>query len=184
MDLHAAYLRWLNILIETEEDPGSLELEEPIDGSEAEYHQEARNADTILAELKAEVAPSFTYKIAIKSPFPNTSIARITSAYGATEFLPVLQSFLNKHMPGSLSPNQFDHFNIYNPISILLPSKPHVSDTKCLISVRATPEHLNGPQKPPTGTSAHFDTAVIIEDEEVYKEGQIDSTCGAHSSYK
>ena len=174
MDLRAAYLRWLNILIETEEDPGSLELEEPIDDSETEYHQEARNADTILAELKAEVAPSFTYKIAKKSHFPNTSIARITSAYGATEFLHALQSFLNKHMPGSLRPNQFDRFNIYNAISILLPSKPHVSDTKCLISVRATPEHPNGLRKPPT--PARFDTAVIIEDEEVYKEGQIDGT--------
>ena len=53
-----------------------------------------------------EAASSFTYKIAKKSPFPNTSLAHITSAYGATEFLPALQLFLNKHMPGSLKPNQ------------------------------------------------------------------------------
>ena len=75
-------------------------------------------------------------------------------------------------MPGSLIPNQFDCFDIYNTISNLAPSKPHVSDTKRLISVRATPEHPNGPRKPPT--PARFDTAIIIEDEEVYKEGEIE----------
>jgi hypothetical protein len=176
MDFRTGYLRWLNILIESEENPDFLELEEPDvanDGGEAEYHQEAGNMDAILAELKTEVAPSssFTYNVAKKSPFPNTSLPHIISAYGATEFLPALQSFLDKHMPCSLKPNQFDCFDIYNAISILLPSKPHVSDTKRLISVRATPEHLNGPRKPPT--PAHFDTAVVIEDEEVYEEGQI-----------
>ncbi|KIM86001.1 hypothetical protein PILCRDRAFT_25702, partial [Piloderma croceum F 1598] len=134
MDLRAAYFRWLNILID--------------------------HANTVLAELKAEAAPLFAYKIAKKSPFPNTSVARITSAYGATEFLPTLQTFLDDYLPcHTLKPNQFDRFDIYNAISILLPSKPHVSDTKCLISVRATPEHSNGPRKPPT--PARFDTAFI-----------------------
>ena len=172
MDLRAAYLQWLNIPIESEDNLVPTETEEPTDDGEAEYHQEARITDAILTKLKAELAPLFTYKIAKKPPFPNTSISHITSAYGATEFLPTLQSFLNKHIPNSLNPNQFDCFDVYNAISILLPSKPHVSDTKRLISVRATPEHLNGPRKPPT--PARFDTAVIIEDEEVYKEGQIE----------
>jgi hypothetical protein len=177
MDLHTAYLQWLNMLIESEEDLGILEpkLVEPtedLDDEEAEYCQEAKRMDAVLAELKGEAAPSFTYRIAKKSPFPNTSIACLTSAYGATEFLPALQIFLNNHFPHNiLKPNQFDHFDIYNSISILLPSKPHVSDTKRLISVRATPEHSNGPRKPPT--PAHFDTAVLIEDEEVFEEGQI-----------
>ena len=172
MDLRAAYLQWLNIPIESKDNLVPTETEEPTDDGEAEYHQEARIADAILTELKAELAPLFTYKIAKKPPFPNTSISHITSAYGATEFLPTLQSFLNKHIPNSLNPNQFDCFDVYNAISILLPSKPHVSDMKRLISVQATPEHLNDPQKPPT--PARFDTAVIIEDEEVYKEGQIE----------
>jgi hypothetical protein len=192
MDLRAAYLRWLNILIESEEDLGLLDLEpeEPIedyDDGEAEYLQEAGHANTILAELKAEAAPLFAYKIAKKSPFPNTSVARITSAYGAAEFLPALQSFLDDHLPRhTLKPNQFDRFDIYNAISILLPSKPHVSDTKRLISVRATPEHSNGLRKPPT--PARFDTAVVIEDEEAYEEGQIAGMahilCNSHSKFR
>ena len=173
LDLRAAYLQWLNVLIEPKNDSGQ-EPEEPTDDGEAEYHREARIADAILTELKTEQAPSFTYKIAKKSPFPNTPVSHLTSAYGATEFLPALQSFLNEHMPNSLNPNQFDCFDIYNTVSILLPSRPHVSDTKRLISVRATPEHPNGPRKPPT--PARFDTAVVIEDEEVYKEGQIEGT--------
>jgi hypothetical protein len=179
MDLRAAYLQWLNIRIESEEDLGVLdpEADEPIEGhddGEAEYRQQAIHANTVLAELKAEAAPSFTYKIAKKSPFPNTSVARLTSAYGATEFVPALQVFLNNHLSHNrhpLKPNQFDRFDIYNAISILLPSKPHISDSKRLISVRATPEHSNGPRKRPT--PAHFDTAVIMEDEEVYEEGKI-----------
>jgi hypothetical protein len=180
MDLRAVYLQWLNIQIKSQEhlgilDPELEELMEDYDDGEAEYRREADHVDTVLAELKTEAAPSFTYKIAKKAPFPNTSVARITSAYGATEFLPALQRFLENHLPhNTLKPNQFDRFDIYNTISILLPSKPHVSYTKCLISVRATTEHSNGPRKP--STPAHFDTAVVIEDEEVYKEGQIAGT--------
>ena len=66
LDLHAAYLRWLNILIEPEDDLCFPDLEEPqdFDDGEADYHQEARNTNAILTELKAEAAPSFTYKIA------------------------------------------------------------------------------------------------------------------------
>ena len=176
MDLHAAYLQWLNILIESQEDLDVLDAdpEEPMedDEGEAEYHPEADHVNAVLAELKAEEAPSFTYKIAKKSPFLNTSVTCITSAYGTMEFLPALQTFLNDHLPcNTLKPNQFDCFDIYNAISILLPSKPHVSNTKRLISVRATAKCSNGPQKPPT--LARFDTVVVIEDEEVYKEGQI-----------
>ena len=119
MDLRAAYLQWLNILIESQEDLDVLDPdpEEPMedDDGEAEYRQEAIHASTVLAELKAEEAPSFTYKIAKKSPFPNTSVAHITSAYGAMEFLPALQTFLNDHLPrNTLKPNQFDRFDIYN----------------------------------------------------------------------
>ena len=133
------------------------------------------HVDAVLEELKAEAAPSFTYKIAKKSPFPNSSVTRITSAYGTTEFLPALQTFLNDHLPhNTLKPNQFDRFDIYNTISILLPSKPHISDTKHLISVRATAKHSNGLQKP--STLACFDTVVVVEDEEVYEEGQIAGT--------
>ena len=123
------------------------------DDGKAEYDHEVGCTATVLAELRADAAPSFTYKTAKKTPFPNTMIAQLTSAYGATEFLPALQVFLEHNMPHNirtLKPNQFDHFDIYNAISILLPSKPP--------------------------TPAHFDTAVIIEDEEAYEEGQIAGT--------
>ena len=162
MDLHAAYLWWLNILIKSQEDlsildPEPEELMEDYDIGEAEYCQEADHVDAVLAELKAEAAPSFTYKIAKKSPFPNTSVACITSAYSAMEFLPALQMFLNNHLPcNTLKPNQFNCFDIYNTIPILLPLKPHISNTKHLISVQATAEHSNSPWKP--STLARFDT--------------------------
>src|ERR1700683_1524249 len=171
MDLRTAYLQWLNVLIESDLDSEPIE---DYDDGEAEYDHEVGHANTVLAEFKADAAPLFTYKMAKKPPFPNTTVAQLTSAYGATEFLPALQIFLDHNMPHNvptLKPNQFDRFDIYNAISILLPSKPHVSDTKRLITVRATPEHSNGPRKPPT--PARFDTAVVIEDEEVYEEGQI-----------
>ena len=152
MDLRTAYLQWLNVLIESDEDaslldPDSEPIEDYNDG-EAEYDHEVGYANSVLAEFKADVAPLFTYKTAKKPPFPNTTVAWLTSAYGAIEFLPALQIFLDHNMPHNvhtLKPNQFDRFDIYNAISILLPSKPHVSDTKRLITVRATPEHSNGP---------------------------------------
>jgi hypothetical protein len=40
--------------------------------------------------------------------------------------------------------------------------------------VRAAAEHSNGARKP--STPARFDTAVVIEDEEVYEEGQVAGT--------
>ena len=63
-----------------------------------------------------------------KFSFLNTPVSHLISAYSATEFLLALQSFLKEHMPNSLNPNQFDCFDIYNAVSILLPSRPHVSD--------------------------------------------------------
>jgi hypothetical protein len=98
MDLRAAYLQWLNIQIKSQEhlgilDPELEELMEDYDDGEAEYCREADHVDAVLAELKTEAAPSFTYKIAKKAPFPNTSVARITSAYGTTEFLPDYKGF-------------------------------------------------------------------------------------------
>jgi hypothetical protein len=187
IDLCTAYLQWLDWLdsllhhsldvrIEADKDiglldrhSGTVEPVEDCDNSDAEYDYEVGQAD---------VAPLFSYKTAKKPSNPSTAVTRLTSAYGATEFLPALQTFLDHNIPHdihgasqTLKPNQFDCFDIYNTVSILLPSKPHVSDTKHLITLQATPEHSNGPRKLPT--PAHFDTAVIIEDEEAYEEGQI-----------
>jgi hypothetical protein len=82
MDLHTAYLWWLNVVIESDEDTSLLhldsKLEEPIednDDGEAKYDHEVGHAATVLAELKVDVAPLFTYKTAKKPPFPNTTVA-------------------------------------------------------------------------------------------------------------
>ena len=84
MDLRTAYLQWLNVLIESDEDASLLDPDsEPIedyDDGEAEYDHEVGYANTVLAEFKADAAPLFTYKTAKKPPFPNTTVARLTSA--------------------------------------------------------------------------------------------------------
>ena len=81
MDLRTAYLQWLKVLIESDEDtvlldPDSQEPIEDYDDGEAEYDHEVGHAGAVLAELKADAAPLFTYKTAKKPPFPTPNLSR------------------------------------------------------------------------------------------------------------
>ncbi|OBZ67757.1 hypothetical protein A0H81_12304, partial [Grifola frondosa] len=56
----------------------------------------------------------------------------------------------------------YDHFDLYSRISLLLPLRAHVSNSKRLTHVRATPvQPRRGTRKP---VAQRFDTALIIED--------------------
>jgi hypothetical protein len=170
INLRDLYLRWLNVL-ESSEDVSSKTLladKSRSDDSGQEFDVPLEEECEVAAKLNK--TPLFTYHIAKTSPLPHIPISQLAGEYGATEFLPALETFLKDHMPANtLKPNTFDRFDLFKSISILRPSKPHVSDTKRRITIRATPQHSNGPRKPPT--PARFDTALIIEDIDAYEEG-------------
>ncbi|KIM82079.1 hypothetical protein PILCRDRAFT_8320 [Piloderma croceum F 1598] len=100
-----------------------------------------------------------------------TKTPDMTQAYGASEFLPALKTFIQeKFTSHALLPNAFDRYNVYKAVHLMLPSKPHVSDRKCQKKIHATPECSNGPRKQPS--PARFDTALVIEDVNLHcKEG-------------
>ena len=53
-------------------------------------------------------------------------------------------------------------------VYITLPSKLHVNDCKCQNAIHVTAECDNGPRGPPS--YAHFDTVLIIEDENLHRD--------------
>ena len=118
-----------------------------------------------------------SYHVAKAPAFPSTPLCCLEQAYGASEFLPTLQIFIQgKSTSHALLPNKFNHYNVYNTVHLMFPSKPHVSDCKHQKNIHTTPEHRNGPWKPLS--PAHFDTALVIDLH--HKEGGNCMVCGTY----
>src|SRR5882762_6443975 len=146
INLRDSYLEWLGVLKSSEDASAGTP---PTDKSDSDDSGEAYKLPLggeceVTARLNN--TPLFTYHIAKTSPLPRIPISKLASEYSATEFLPALETFLKDHMPANtLMPNVFDQFDLFKLISILLPLQPHVSDTKRRVTIRATPQHSNGP---------------------------------------
>jgi len=174
INLRNSYLKWLGILTSSEDIvaetlPTDESREPQTDDGEDVFDSEVPPEIEHEVTAKLDDTRLFTYHIAKQSPLPHIPISRLAAEYGATEFIPALEIFLKDHMPTNpLKPSTFDRFDLFKSISILLPSKPHVSDAKRRITIHATSQHSNGPRKPPT--PARFDTALIIEDIDAYHE--------------
>lgn len=174
IDLRVAYLRWRTELPpygdEDGEDDAAEDDSVDTDDSNSFTGTEDRHSDT----------NSPLYHIAKVPAFPSTSLRRLEQAYGACEFLPALQTFLQQLLPSHpFQPNEHDRYNVYNAVYILLNSRPHVSDLKRQKAIRATPEHSNGPRKPLS--PAQFDTALVIEDASLHRDsGGLHGMCHIH----
>ena len=124
-------------------------------------------ADHVTVDTVTDDSQS-AYRVAKSPAFSSIPLSCLEQAYGASQFLPTLKLFL-QNLPGhTLQPNEFDCYNIYNAVYVMLPSKLYVSDRKCQNAIHATAERDNGPQRPPS--YAHFDTALIIEDENLHQD--------------
>ena len=111
----------------------------------------------------------YSYHVTKAPAFPNTPLWHLEQEYGTSEFLPTLKAFIQQNFTShNLIPNKYHHFNIYNinAVHVMHSSQPHVSDNKCQKTIHTTPEHNNGKQPSP----AHFVTALIIEDADLYHE--------------
>lgn len=110
------------------------------------------------------IIPGHAYHLPKTCPFPNTSVNRLVSAFGAPDFVPAFQAFLNKQIPESrISASIYDRFNVYKSVVVLHPSVPHISDTKQFDKLRACCTIPSCNLRKPD-TPAHFDTALIVED--------------------
>jgi hypothetical protein len=117
----------------------------------------------------------YPYHVTKAPAFPNTPLHCLEQVHGASEFLPTLKTFIQeKFTLCTLLPNEFNHYNVYKAIHIMLPSKPHVSNCKCQKKIHVTPEHSNSPRK--QLSAAHFDTALVFKDVNLHhKQGGL---CG------
>lgn len=104
------------------------------------------------------------YRTVKKCQLPNTPVTRLNNEFAADDFTPALQTYLDKHKPQcELPASQNDRFDVYNSISILLPSRAHVSDTKRVNKIRAHPRiPSNNPRK--AGKAPTADTVLVVED--------------------
>lgn len=127
------------------------------------------------------IKPGHAYRLPKTCSFPSIPASCLVSAFGAEDFVPVFQGFLNKHKPNLIfSASISDRFDVYKSIMVILPSIPHISNQKhmhklwacCIIPSRDV-------RKP--DTPAHFDTALIIQDQDLHKKlGGLHGMCYGH----
>jgi hypothetical protein len=106
------------------------------------------------------------YSLAKRPPFQNLTVDNILLKFGAIDFISALSTFLRLTFPGTtVLPSIHDRFNSYKQLVIKLPHNPYLNKRRDRIRmsplVKAngrSPERL-----------AHFDTALIIEDSQLYK---------------
>jgi hypothetical protein len=92
------------------------------------------------------------------------------------------QIFIQQLLPSHpFQPNEHDRYNVYNAIYILLNSRPHVSDLKRQKAIHATPEHSNGPHKPPSPLNLTPRWSLMIEDAGLHRDsGGLHGMCHIH----
>ncbi|KAG2037136.1 hypothetical protein BDR03DRAFT_1011055 [Suillus americanus] len=103
-----------------------------------------------------------THVLAKAPAHPRQSVQTIMTAYGATEFLSALRSFLLKNLPrNTIVPGLQDRFDLYCQVVIVMPPDLQVSDVPQRRRIRASPEMLLSGRKP--GIPARFDMALIAD---------------------
>jgi hypothetical protein len=165
---HSAYLEWISLKNVPPNDLDFLDSDEDI---EEPIFANSRQAQAAISTfMPTGIAPGHAYRVTKHCPFPSIPVNRLNSSFGAVDFVSAFQSFLTKHLPNSNIPaSQYDRFNIYTTLFIMLPSVPHISDTKCLHKLRAC---CSIPSKSArkARTPSHFDTALIIQDHNLHKD--------------
>ena len=149
IDHHSAYLKWA-----LTSDSGSTQ-----------------DSDSGFTDFTpSRIKPGHAYRLPKTCSFPHIPISRLISAFGAVDFVPAFQAFLNKRVPSTrILANIYDRFDVYKYITILLSSVPHVDDKKLLNKIRACcgiPSHR--PRK--SDIPAHFDTVLIVQDHGLHQE--------------
>ncbi|KAG1888006.1 uncharacterized protein F5891DRAFT_1132037 [Suillus fuscotomentosus] len=135
--LRGAYLDWIS--------------QQPLLAGHGEHHTFDSDSDSESEETDSQVPA-----------YPHQTVARIMTAYGATDFLTALQTFLRKNLPhNTIIPSLYDRFDVYRHVVIIAPPDRRVSDTPKRWHVRATPEVAASGRNP--GHPACFDMALISD---------------------
>ncbi|KAH7918669.1 hypothetical protein BV22DRAFT_1134425 [Leucogyrophana mollusca] len=130
------------------------------DDSDMESELECRTGDNLPVGLLLSTNLA-GYYLPSTCPHPNTPISHVVEKHGASELIPTLQQWLQARRPDAIVQRlyPFDRVDVYKYISLLTPPYPHISETKRIHKIRRC-------RRQPT--PAHFDTAVVIENEDLY----------------
>ena len=128
-----------------------------------------------------ESKSDLNYSLAKQPPYQNITVDKILLKSGTIDFISALSTFVRHTFPGTtVLLSIYDRFDIYKQLVIKLPHNPYLSQhkqTDRIITSLFVNAHGRSPAKP-----GHFDTALVIEDLELYKsDGGI---AGEFSFYK
>lgn len=171
--IRSHYLIWCGIHNDPDNDNDNGHAEDDDDeepglGAHATELGELRNA---LAEIEAAKVPC-RYLVAKNPPCKRISIPVLMAVYGAELFLPALNEFLGKTYQNPRLANQYDHFDLFTDIKILLPLKDFISPLKRINKIQASPIKKD-PQRRLADVPSRFDTALLVEDPENYSPSGI-----------
>ena len=126
-------------------------------------------ANPAQTSTMTQVIPTH-YSIAKTPAHKDVTVERLTTDFGAIDFLPTLTLFLRQNLPRcSIIPSRYDRFDAFKQITVVLPSNRHLSEqirTDRIQTILAIQAKGRTPAKP-----SHFDTALVVEDEEQRKLG-------------
>jgi hypothetical protein len=175
---HRIFLDWVS-----SQGRAHLSLDVPEDSDDDGELQFADDSEVHTQDLLAQFIPSdlvtsHGYRVAKSCPFPNVSVSRLQTAFGAIDFIPALQTFLNHYFPhSSISASQYDRFDVFKSLLLVLPRQTHISDLKRLNRLRAHPAIPNRNQRK-LPSPAHFDIAFVVEDRQLWQsEGHLHGMC-------
>ncbi|KAJ6516654.1 Zn-finger domain-containing protein [Mycena vitilis] len=160
--LREAYLDWLN-------DALSSQAVEDDDSDDEEDSASTRHASEIVTlALPSSTTSAVSYAIAKSPSFPDVTVAQLENIYAAVDFLPAFTLFINKYFPRcSIKPSRYDRFAVFKQISLQVARNRFIADKPRTCRIRATPPILGKGRS--TGTPAHFDTALVIDNPEEYR---------------
>ena len=147
-----SYLMWLEnkVAPNVGDDDGDGEDDNKVD---------VENGTTTTTTEINKVSSTY-YTLAKNAPFPNISVDKLITDYGAEDFIPALTTFLIENVPQcKIAPSQFDRFDIFKQIIITLPPNFFLGNQSHTSRLRTTPAVKPKGRKP--GTPGRFDTALI-----------------------
>ncbi|KAF8179782.1 hypothetical protein K438DRAFT_2172963 [Mycena galopus ATCC 62051] len=160
--LRASYLDWYNEQLLRSSHPSS-----DSDDSSDDEEQLHSSVDPKSADASTSAPAPITYTIAKRPATLNLTVAHLHEHHGAVDIIPALTAFLKltfKSCP--IVPGQFDRFDIYNQVSLILPPNRYLSSQQRSSRIRAIP--AVAPKGRSRGSPAAFDTALIVHDPSTY----------------
>lgn len=104
--------------------------------------------------------PQYTIAVTHPKNLRNITAANIIKNHGATQFLPSLRAFLSS-VDCEIVPNQFDTFNLFKRITVILPVIRQTNSRYLKSTIRATPGRPSNHSERKNAEPSYFDFALI-----------------------